>query len=415
MDADPITLTILRLGAQGDGVAEHKGRQVFVPLSLPGEIIEAEIDGDRARVISILKTDPARQPARCSQYGECGGCSLQHLPAERYMKLKRDLVATALSFQGIDAQVSDVVQVPQASRRRAVLAARRNGKDIVVGFHGRRSHAIVALRDCAVLTPALVAIVPRLASVAEPVVPPRDALTITLIETESGIDLALAGAPKSLSADARAAAACAAEAIGVARLSINGVIAMERTAPLLRMGLADVTPPPGGFVQACRESEAAMLDLVRSAVGDAERIVDLFAGSGTFTLPLAADAAVHAIEGEEAAIKALGRAAKKAAGLKRVTTEVRDLFRDPLDAKDLERFDAAVIDPPRAGAEAQTRELARSSLKRIAMVSCSATTFARDLRILLGSGWRATCITPVDQFIWSPHIEIVAALERERP
>ena len=249
---------------------------------------------------------------------------------------------------------------------------------------------------------------------AEPVVPPRDALTITLIETESGIDLALAGAPKSLSADARAAAARSAEACGVARLSINGVIAMERTAPLLRMGPADVTPPPGGFVQACRESEAAMRDLVRSAVGDAERIVDLFAGSGTFTLPLAAGAAVHAIEGEEAAIKALGRAAKKTAGLKRVTTEVRDLFRNPLDAKDLERFDAAVIDPPRAGAEAQTRELARSSLKRIAMVSCSATTFARDLKILLGAGWRATRITPVDQFIWSPHIEIVASLERER-
>jgi len=173
-----------------------------------------------------------------------------------------------------------------------------------------------------------------------------------------------------------------------------------------------VTPPPGGFLQACRQSETAMLGLVKEAIGGAERIVDLFAGAGTFTLPLAATSSVHAVEGEENGIRALGRAARKTSGLKPVTTEVRDLFRNPLDWKDLRRFDAAVIDPPRAGAEAQTRELATSSLRRVAMVSCSATTFARDLKILTAAGWRVNRITPVDQFLWSPHIEIVAALER---
>ncbi len=239
-----------------------------------------------------------------------------------------------------------------------------------------------------------------------------DALTITATETESGFDVALTGAPKGMSADGRRVAAQTAEAMGLARLSINGAIEIERVAPALRIGAAVVTPPPGGFLQACRESEAEMLGLVQEAVAGAERIVDLFAGVGTFALPLAASAAVHAVEGDEASIRALGRAAKKTTGIRPVTTEVRDLFRSPLDWKDLKRFDAAVIDPPRAGAEAQTRALALSSLTRIAMVSCNATTFARDLKILVAAGWRVSRITPVDQFIWSPHIEIVAALDR---
>jgi 23S rRNA (uracil1939-C5)-methyltransferase len=413
MKPPPTTLTILRLGAQGDGVAEHEGRQVFVPFALPGETVEAEVDGDRARVTAIVSPDPARMPARCSHYGECGGCSLQHLPVDQYLKLKRDLVTTALSWQGIDAPVDDVVQVTPATRRRAVLAAHRRGKEIVVGFHGKRSHHIVGIRDCAVMAPSLVALIPKLEQLVATVAPAKDALTVTVTETLTGFDVAITGAPKGQSADARAIAVKATDAIGLARLSINGVVEMERTAPVLKFGASDVTPPPGGFLQACRESEQTMLELVKHAVGDAERIVDLFAGAGTFTLPLAVNAAVHAVEGEEAAIRALGRAAKKTAGIKPVTTEVRDLFRKPLDWKDLQRFDAAVIDPPRAGAEAQTRALATSGLKRIAMVSCSATTFARDLKILTGAGWSVSGITPVDQFIWSPHIEIVAALERK--
>jgi 23S rRNA (uracil1939-C5)-methyltransferase len=413
MKPPPTTLTILRLGAQGDGVAEHEGRQVFVPFALPKETVEAEVDGDRARVTAIVSRDPARMPARCSHYGECGGCSLQHLPVDQYLTLKRDLVTTALSWQGIDVPVDEVVQVPSATRRRAVLAAHRRGKEIVVGFHGRRSHHIVGIRDCVVMAPSLVALIPKLEQLVATVAPAKDALTVTVTETLTGFDVAITGVPKALSADARAMAVKAADAIGLARLSINGVVEMERTAPVLKFGASDVTPPPGGFLQACRESEQAMLELVKHAVGDAERIVDLFAGAGTFTLPLAANATVHAVEGEEVAIRALGRAAKKTAGIKPVTTEVRDLFRKPLDWKDLQRFDAAVIDPPRAGAEAQTRELATSGLKRIAMVSCSATTFARDLKILTGAGWSVSRITPVDQFIWSPHIEIVAALERK--
>lgn len=413
MKEPPATLTILRLGAQGDGVAEHAGRQVFVPLALPGETVEAEIEGDRARVVRIVEADPARAPARCSHYGECGGCTLQHLPTERYLAFKRDLVTTALSFQGLDIPVDEIVSVPAASRRRAVFAAHRRGKDIVIGFHGKRSHHIVGINDCAVLTPGLLALIPKLRPLAALAASPKDALTITATETLTGFDVALTGAQRNMPADIRARLVQIAGEMGLARLSLNGGMEMERAAPLLQVGSAMLSPPPGGFLQACRESEAAMLSLVQDAIGGARRIVDLFAGAGTFSLPLAANATVYAVESEEAALAALQQAARKTSGLKPVTVEKRDLFRRPLTRADLQRFDAAVIDPPRAGAEAQTRELAASTVKRAAMVSCNAMTFARDLKIMTQAGWRVTRVTPVDQFLWSAHIEIVAALERK--
>lgn len=413
MTGPPTTLTILRLGAQGDGVAEHNGQQIYVPLALPGETVEAEINGARARIVRLVTAAPDRAPTRCSHYGECGGCTLQHLPTDQYLALKKALVTTALSYQGIDAPVDDVIYIAPATRRRAVFAAHRQGKDIVVGFHGKRSHHIVGLRDCAVLTPGLLALIPKLGPLVAMAVPAKDALTITATETLTGFDISLTGAPKQLPADARAQLVQVAGKLGVARLSINGQVEMERIAPQLRIGSADVRPAPGGFLQATRESEATMLALVQEAIGDARRIVDLFSGAGTFSLPLATAATVHAVEGEEAALASLQQAAKKATGLKPVTTEKRDLFRRPLLRSELRRFDAAVIDPPRAGAEAQTRELAASEVKRVAMVSCSATTFSRDLKIMLDAGWRLTRVTPVDQFLWSAHIEIVAALERK--
>ena len=272
MNPPPTTLTILRLGAQGDGVAEHEGKQVFVPLALPGETVVADIAGDRARLLSIIAPDPARQPARCSHYGECGGCSLQHLPADRYLTLKRDLVVTALSFQGISAAVDDVLPVPPATRRRAVFAAHRRNNKIVVGFHGKRSHHIVGIRDCAILTPGLVALLAHLAPLAAIAAPRQDALTITATETVTGLDVALTGAPKGVSADARASLAKAAEAMGLARLSINGVVEMERVAPVLRFGEADVTPPPGVDQDAYVDGEGrqvsrAVHDLIASLNG----------------------------------------------------------------------------------------------------------------------------------------------------
>jgi 23S rRNA (uracil1939-C5)-methyltransferase len=405
-------LNIERLGVHGDGVAEHEGRQVFVPLTLPGETVTAEINGDRARLVEIVTASAERMGPRCSHYGVCGGCSLQHVREAPYLAFKREQVVTALSFQGIDAPVDQVVAVPPNSRRRAVFAAARSGKSVTIGFHGRRSHHIAPIRDCAVVTPGLLALLPKLERLAAVAAPPKDALTITATETITGFDVSLTGVVKGFSADARIKLIQIAGELGLARLSVNGDVAMERAAPTLRVGAAHLVPPPGGFLQACEPSEAAMLALVKEAVSDARRVVDLFAGAGTFSLPFASTATVHAVESEEAALAALDRAARKAQGLKPVTVEKRDLFRRPLTRDELKRFDAAIIDPPRAGAEAQSRELAASAVKRVAMVSCNAQTFARDLCIMLDGGWRIRRVTPIDQFLWSAHIEIVASLEK---
>ncbi|HVY90970.1 MAG TPA: hypothetical protein VG942_19030, partial [Hyphomonadaceae bacterium] len=355
---------------------------------------------------------PNRAPPRCSHYGECGGCSLQHLPEAQYLEFKRDQVVQALSFQRIDAEVDPVLPIAPHTRRRAVFAAARLGKSVIVGFHGRRSHRIVPIRDCAVITPGLMALLPKLEKLAVIAAPPKDALTLTVTDTATGFDVALSGVAKGFNADNRIRLVQAAGELGLARVSINGEVAMERSAPIIRAGAAHLSPPPGGFLQACEPSEAAMLRLVKEAIGDARKVVDLFSGAGTFSLPLASTATIHAAENDEAALAALDRAARKAQGLKPVTVEKRDLFRRPLTRDELKRFDAAVIDPPRAGAEAQTRELAASGLKRIAMVSCNAQTLARDLRLLLDGGYRVRRIAPIDQFLWSPHIEIVAALTR---
>lgn len=412
MSAGPVTLTIDRLGAQGDGVATHDGKQVFAPLTLAGEIVTAEIDRDRARVIEITTPSADRVAPRCPHYGECGGCSLQHLADARYLEFKREQVVTALSFLQIDTPVDPVIAIAPRSRRRAVFAAHRVVKAIAIGFHSRRSHRIVPITDCAVVTPGVLALLPKLERIAAICAPPKDALTVSVTETITGFDVALNGVAKAFPADGRIRAIQTAGEIGLARLSINGDVAMERAAPTLRAGAAHLTPPPGGFLQACEASEAAMLALVKEAIGDSRKVVDLFAGSGTFSLPLASTATIHAVEGDEAALASLDRAARKAQGLKPVTVEKRDLFRRPLTRADLKRFDAAIIDPPRAGAEDQTRELAASTVKRVAMVSCNAQTFARDLQIMASAGWRATRITPIDQFLWSPHIEIVAQLRR---
>lgn len=408
----PVQLTIQRLGALGDGVAEHEGRQVFVPLTLPGESVRADLSGDRATLVEVTRPSPERHPARCSHYGACGGCSLQHLADASYLAFKREQVLTALSFMKIDAPVDPIIPVAPRTRRRAVLAAHRAGRQVEIGFHGRRSHRIIPIRDCAVITPGLLALLARLEPIAALTAPAKDALTITVTETLTGFDVALTGVARSLPADARVRAVQLAGELGLARLAINGEIAMERTAPALRAGEAMLSPPPGGFLQACAESEAAMVSLVKDALGDARRVVDLFAGAGTFSLPLAASATIHAAESDEAALASLAQAARRTQGLKPVTIERRDLFRRPLTREELKRFDGAVIDPPRAGAETQTRELAAAGVRRIAMVSCNAQTFARDLQLLLAAGYRASRITPIDQFLWSPHVEIVAALSK---
>ncbi len=401
--------TILRLGHLGDGIAEGP---VFVPRTLPGEVLEGELSGDRLASPRIVTPSPDRVTAPCPHYRGCGGCALQHASDGFVAGWKAGVVETALSAVGISAKVRRVHTSPAGSRRRATFTGRRTKSGAIVGFHAPASDAIREVPRCLLVRPALVDALPVLERIVTLGGSRKGEVRLTVTETDSGLDVAVtSGKPVDVSLQA-SLGTVAAEA-GLARLSWEGeVVAMERP-PLVRFGRAQVTPPPGAFLQATTEGEAALVAGVREALDSATGdIVDLFAGCGTFSLPLAERGRVHAVEAEGEMLVALDRGWRHAQGLHAVTTEARDLFRRPLDAEALSRFGAAVIDPPRAGAERQVEALAASEIPHVAMVSCNPVTFARDAARLVQAGFGIAWMDVVDQFRWSSHVEIVAAFTR---
>jgi 23S rRNA (uracil1939-C5)-methyltransferase len=410
----PRTLTIDHVGSQGDGRAQDAGRWVSVPFTLAGEVVEVSGDGERLKLERVAEASPARAAPSCRHFGKCGGCTLQHMAAAPYAVFKRDLILRALSARGLEAEVADTWVTPARSRRRAALAARRRGNEVVLGFHARKSHELVALSECPVLRPAIVAALPALREIAGHVLAGKDEIGLLVTETASGLDLHVTGLAKEVKALARAEAMSAALRAGFGRVSIEDTDVLTERRPRLPAGAASLLPPPGSFLQASAEAEAEMERIVREHVKFASWVADLFSGCGTFALRLAAEASVLAAEGNAAAIEALRESVRAAHGLKPVTAEVRDLFRNPYGAAELARQDAVVLDPPRAGAAAQVAELAKSMVAKIAYVSCDPGTLARDLRTLVDGGYRIVRIHPIDQFLWSAHVEAVALLERAR-
>lgn len=404
------TATIERLGHLGDGLAERGALRV--PMTLPGEVVEGVVGPDgRMTDARIVTPSPDRVRAPCPHYRACGGCALQHASDGFVAGWKADVVRAALAAQGIAAPFRPVLTSPPRSRRRAVFAGRRTKGGALVGLHARASGTIVEIPGCILMDPALMAVVPFLREAVLAGASRNAELAMTATLTEAGIDLSVEGG-KPMEADLFAALAALAEAADLARLSWNGDVVVTRRPPLQRFGTARVLPPAGAFLQATREGEAALLAAVDEAVGGARRIVDLFSGSGTFSLPQAARAEVHAVEGSAAMTAALLAGARQTPGLHSVTTETRDLFRRPLLPGELARFDAIVIDPPRAGCEAQAREIGLSGVAVVAAVSCNPVTFARDARILCEAGFRPDWVQVVDQFRWSPHVELAARFSR---
>ncbi len=398
-------VTIDRLGHLGDGIAGG----VFVPGTLPGEVVEGTVEGDRLRDLRILTPSPDRVTPPCPHARTCGGCTMQHAADALVARWKEGIVATALRQQGIDAEVLPILTSPPRSRRRATFHGRRTKGGGLVGFHAKASATLIPTPDCLLVTPALRAVLPALAALTAAGGSRSGELALTVTETLSGPDVAVTGG-KAPDAPLRAALAGLAEAHGLARLTWDGETVALRTPPRLRLGPAPVDLPPGAFLQATAEGEAALVAAVRQATAGARRIADLFSGCGTFALPLAQTAEVHAVEADPAMTAALDRAARHTPGLKRITTETRDLFRRPLEPDELARFDAVVLDPPRAGAEAQAARLAAARVPRIAMLSCNPASFARDCRRLTDAGYVIGWVQPVDQFRWSPHVEVAAAL-----
>jgi 23S rRNA (uracil1939-C5)-methyltransferase len=398
------------LGAQGDGVAE--AGMLYVPYTLPGERVRVVRHGDRGRVEAVLTPSPERVQPVCPHFGICGGCALQHA-SERFTALwKRDMIAVALGARGItDVAIRPTVTSAPETRRRITVAARRTRKGVLIGFHAPAATDIVPIETCAVAEPSLIAALPRLEEVAGLAASRKGEVRLTLTLTNGGIDVAVTGA-KVIDGPAQALLAGVAARAGIARLGWNGEAVATMRVPEVTMGRARVVPPPGGFLQPTRDGEAALVEAVGEAVGSAGRIADLFAGSGTFALPLAEQAEVHAVEGEDDALAALDAAWRATPGLKRVRCERRDLTHRPLLPDELKGVEAVVIDPPRAGARAQAEQLARGEVPRITAVSCNPATFARDARILIDGGYRLDWVQPVDQFRWSAHVELVAAFRR---
>ncbi|MFN3743240.1 MAG: class I SAM-dependent RNA methyltransferase [Hyphomicrobiaceae bacterium] len=400
---------ITGLGAEGDGAAmTAAGKPIFIPLALPGERWRIA----EGRPPELITPHPERRVPPCRHFGACGGCVAQHMPAEMYRTWKRDFLVRALKQHGVDAEIQPLVMVAERSRRRATFTARRESGRMRIGYHGRRSHDFVAIEACPVLDDRIVVLLAALAALAEVVAPRSEAVRVAITMTDSGADVDVEGHEKTLSAMARARIGEIAAASRLARVSVGGVPVIERQAPVLHFAGMAVTLPPGAFLQAVPEAERTMIELVTAALGKAREVADLFCGLGTLTLPIARKARVLAFDGNRNAIAALNEAQRKNQGLKPFTARARDLFRDPLSPLEMKDLDAVVLDPPRAGARAQCERLALSKVKRVVMVSCSPATLARDCRILIDGGYRLEALTPIDQFLYAPHLEAVAVLLR---
>ncbi|WP_171171487.1 class I SAM-dependent RNA methyltransferase [Ruegeria sp. HKCCA0370] len=396
--------TITRLGHQGDGIADGP---VYAPRTLPGEIVSGTLVGQQVTDIRVETPSEHRVKAPCRHYKACGGCQLQHASDAFVADWKMQIVRKALMAQDLEAPLRPIHTSTERSRRRATIAVRRTKKGTLAGFHGRASDTITEIPDCRLLDPALIAAIPVAKALANLGASRKGVLAVTLTLSEAGLDVAVTGG-KPLDGPLELALAQATEKHGLARLSWDDEVIAMRHAPVQGFGAAGVTPPPGAFLQATKDGEKALSKAVSEATRGAKRIVDLFAGSGTFSLPLAKNAEVHAVEGEAAMIEALDQGWRRAQGLKRVTTEARDLFRRPLMPDELKSFDAIVLDPPRAGAEAQVDEIAQAQRPVIAYVSCNPVTFARDAKTLVNAGYTLEWVQVVDQFRWSTHTELAA-------
>jgi len=423
---ETLDMTVDALGAQGDGLARHRNRRVFLPGALPGEQVRAHVDVGgtsdwRGTVDAILSASPHRVQAPCPHFGPCGGCSLQHLAPNALADWKRGAIRQALGHRGLgDVPVDAVVRIPPGSRRRATLGWIRTASDLVLGFHAPASHRLEDVSQCALVSPALAALITpdsTLRSTLASVTRPGNRGQVVATETDTGLDLTL-DLPADPNLEARERLAAFAETADVARLGLRIGDAWEpvaaRRPPQVHFAGVPVALPPMAFLQPSRAGEAAITAAILARLPEeTARALDLFAGLGTFSLPLTArGVSVLAVDAATEAMAALARTPLAEPG--RLTTRTRDLMRDPLTGPSLADADVVVFDPPRAGAKTQAEALAAAGPPCLIAVSCNPATFARDARCLVDAGYSLETVTPIDQFPWSPHAELVARLTRSR-
>jgi 23S rRNA (uracil1939-C5)-methyltransferase len=408
-------LAIDHVGHRGEGVAYADGEAVYVPYTLGGETVEvAPTAGhpDRRRLLAVEQASPERIVPFCPHFGVCGGCAIQHWEIERYRAWKHQLVVETLKQAKLACEVSPLIDAHGLGRRRITLHARMGVHDVLkVGFTAVNSHDVIPVDRCPILDPGLSGALDAAWALAEPLISTAKPLDIQITATDSGLDVDVRGSGPLASAMITALSRIC-EQHRLARLTRHGELVLMRSPPVVSIGTAQVTLPPGSFLQATVAGEETLAALVAEACGRAKNIADLFCGVGPFALRLAAKARIAAFDSDAGAVTALQKAATATSGLKPVKAETRDLFRRPLVAQELRDFDAIVFDPPRQGAQAQALQLAASKIGTVIAVSCNIATFARDARILVDGGFRLEKVTPVDQFRYTPHVELVARLTR---
>lgn len=407
-------MAITDVAGEGDGVAAGG---VFVPFTLPGERVRASGGGERRELLEVLEPSPERVAPPCPHFGVCGGCALQHWAPDPYLTWKVERLRRTLALQRLETEILPAFAARPRTRRRLALHARPGDRQAAkLGYKARKSWSLVEIGVCPIADPALEAALPAMRRLAAPLFEhPKSAPTLHVTLTDTGVDIDISGVERKsggLSADARMALAEQAAAADFARVTLDGEVAYMARQPRVRLGPATVDLPAGGFLQATPDAERAMADFAVAAAAGAQRIADLYCGVGTFTFRLATIAPVQTADFAEGAIASLLRGVASAPGLHGVSAEARDLVRRPVLAEELRRVDVVVFDPPRAGAAEQTAELARSSVARVIGVSCNPATFARDARVLVDAGFTLERVAPIDQFLWSPHIELVSVFSR---
>ena len=406
------------MGAQGDGLGRAPdGQSVFAAFTLPHERVRLEAKEGRFELLEVIEASADRVAPACPHFTHCGGCALQHWAHGPYLAWKQDKLSHALAQVGLETEFAPPFAAPPGSRRRVALHARKGTREVArLGYKERRSWNLAEIEVCPITDPRLVAAFPALRRLAAPLFEhPKSAPTLHCTLTDTGIDVDITGVEAKsggLSADARMRVAEAAAAADLARVTLAGVILYQARQPMVRLGPATAALPPGGFLQAVPQAEQVMAEFAVNAVKGAGRIADLFCGLGTFTFRLASVASVLAFDSDERAIRALATAAGSAPGLKSIKAEARDLYRRPVLAQELKGVDAVLFDPPRAGAEAQAGQIAQSKASVAVGVSCDASTFARDARILADAGFRLEQAMVVDQFLWSAHVELAGVFRR---
>ncbi len=404
-------LKITELGWHGDGIAEVDGKKIFVPFTLAGETVRAMVSGSRAKAVEIVAPSPEREEAPCPHFARCGGCAVQHFATKSYAEWKRHIIERALANRSIEAKVEPVIDAHGEGRRRVTLHTRVGPKGAQVGFMQTHSHKLVDIDQCPILVPGLDNATVLARDIAGVLAKNSKPLDVQLTLTETGVDCDIRGCG-DLDMEAQSNLADCAISHDMARITIDGDVVMVRRPPVLTFGLAKVTLPPAGFLQATKMGEDVLARLVEEALDDVKTIADLYCGIGPFALRLAPRAQVLAFDSDEAAIDALTDAAHHTQGQKPVSAKIRDLIHNPLHADEMKNFDAVIFDPPRAGAESQAFEIAGSKVKTIVAVSCNPATFARDASILIDGGYRLEKVTPVDQFRYAGHVELVGIFRR---